>query len=1708
MSGFLAPSGRDFLVHLLLMEHFSSRMRTPDLSADSRSAVGSHATTLNMSKTSFGSALWRLLCLVAFALVLGGAAQAQTQTTLNITALDPSLEGAPARFRLTLSRPATQRLTVFFFTQSGFGVTGANELPNGPFAADYNRITRDVTFETGTSDLIVSVPTNQDNTYEYDETFTANISNPRFNGAFANGLTITQSSATGVILNDDNPPTVSLIAPPPILEGDSNNLQRQNDNFTLDINPIAERPLELALTTRDGTATASGPNADYVPVNNAQIEVPPGTRQVPYSVVVLGDDIYEGDENFSLTVTFSPTLAGTAASTAVAVITDNDLPTYSIDDSRASVVEGQDAFFRISLLDRQGQPVSALSDINFTYDFQDVTATLGPLPAPTPFDYSDANADPATPGKSGSFTIRPGMRDFTLRVPTVDDNIQEQVETFNLIINRASGTLAPLGNGNIGRGQITDNDSAPQINIADASVVEGTGPTPTSLIFTVSLTSVTSQPVTVDYQTVAQNPGVGIADPNSDYNATTGRVTFGPNQATAQFTVPIVADSINEPNETLRVRLFNPGNASFSNNASEIFATGTIIDDDTAGTVSMAQAGQNVPENVSGGIVNVLVNFVPNGVPARPVTVDFTTIPGTAVQSGQRDYFGKTGRITFNPRAGSTSLAIPIEIIDDNIREGDETFTVRLTAVNGADLLAGATDTVVTIIDNEALPQVRITPADARVGENAGKQKFTVSLLGRSQAPVTVNYAFVDGTATNGTDYAGTDGAVTFLPGGDASFAIPYSINDDLIAEGDETFSVQLTGTPDTAGLTNFAFENGRTSATATIVDNERTPDLTIGDASVLEGSTGDINSGAVLNFPVTLSRPSSRPSSFIYSTLNLRQSDCTPANGCDVASDDDYAGVRNVVVTIPAGQTTATIAIKVAPDALNEFNEQFSVVARNLVNLVPSVSTGPVQRFGSVAYGTILNDDAGGVITIKGPTDPITEGYKRGVEPSSTVIGQVANFTVTLPTPAGRPVTVTYKTTGSAKAADIEDLTTGVGKTGIGANGELEGKLTFFPGTTTRSIALRAIGDNEVEGLENLTVMISIQENNGVNSYTVDPRANSASVGIIDRTPSVQSFTPSVGFPAYGTIAATKVTINGRLLRTDGNPRVDSVLFNGVAVGRGGIQYTSDNALVVSVPRGARSGLITLKLVDGSTTIGIPVVAGVPNAVAPSFFVQPVIDSFTPTTGVPNATTITITGRNFQDGANEVTGVQFTGGLVQVSPTGVKVLSDTQIQVVVPATAGTGPLRIVSDKGGVGPASQTIFNGVSARAGSLRFGDNPDNTPILEGSKGTVVQPVRNFSSTGDATTTHRPYQVFVVPATQTSGPNAGQPITPQTPITVRVTIRSSINGTTSSDRIPQIAVRADLTAQGRPTFLKYSTNQTSTTPAGTVDVPVPASFNPASPLEVFIVDSGTDNVPPVEGQPGAIVTITASILTSDTPSLFAPGGQGVSVSVERRQIITPGNQTAIVFGAGTNTDFSIPYATNANGTVAQTEVFDSAPTNSSGTVRFYQVYRFDTANQLNNRTTAGDFKPVGNEERLQRGVGYRLVVADRDVRLNARGSNLQVISANSFAINLTRNIPLATNSSATANATNGYNYIGFPFDNTRFSGVNLNDATVTVDGATRSYSDAVAAGLINSQLFTVDDQGVLNAVTGDPIIRPFKAYFVQVYRNNLTLTLNNPSP
>jgi len=115
-------------------------------------------------------------------------------------------------------------------------------------------------------------------------------------------------------------------------------------------------------------------------------------------------------------------------------------------------------------------------------------------------------------------------------------------------------------------------------------------------------------------------------------------------------------------------------------------------------------------------------------------------------------------------------------------------------------------------------------------------------------------------------------------------------------------------------------------------------PALSIANASVTEGNSGTTS----LNFTVTLSAPANGNVDVAYST----------SDGSATAGSD-YTAVSNGTLTIPAGSTSATIAIAVLGDTDTESNETFTVTLSD-----PSANA---TLGTAVATGTILDDDANG---------------------------------------------------------------------------------------------------------------------------------------------------------------------------------------------------------------------------------------------------------------------------------------------------------------------------------------------------------------------------------------------------------------------------------------------------------------------------------------------------------------------------------------------------------------------------------------------------------------------------------------------------------------------------------------------------------------------------------------------------------------------------
>src|SRR5262249_21345590 len=101
---------------------------------------------------------------------------------------------------------------------------------------------------------------------------------------------------------------------------------------------------------------------------------------------------------------------------------------------------------------------------------------------------------------------------------------------------------------------------------------------------------------------------------------------------------------------------------------------------------------------------------------------------------------------------------------------------------------------------------------------------FTVNLAQAVAAPVSINYATADGTATVAdNDYVPTSGTLTFAAG-ETSKTITVFVNGDNIVEGDETFSLILS---------NAVGANiGNGTATGTIVNDDHAPVANDDDAA------------------------------------------------------------------------------------------------------------------------------------------------------------------------------------------------------------------------------------------------------------------------------------------------------------------------------------------------------------------------------------------------------------------------------------------------------------------------------------------------------------------------------------------------------------------------------------------------------------------------------------------------------------------------------------------------------------------------------------------------------------------------------------------------------------------------------------------------------------------------------------------------------------
>ena len=292
----------------------------------------------------------------------------------------------------------------------------------------------------------------------------------------------------------------------------------------------------------------------------------------------------------------------------------------------------------------------------------------------------------------------------------------------------------------------------------------------------------------------------------------------------------------------------------------------------------------------------------------KPITVDFATLGNTAV--ADVDFNSLTGTVTFNP--GETTKTISIFDKVDVLDEFTERFFVDLS--NPVNVTIVDSRGQAQIIDDDPIPEVSIDSVLVTEGDEA---VFTVSLSAPSGKPIFVNFDTQDGTAVQPGDYDAASNTIAFAPG-ETTKTIRIQTKLDATDEFDETFDVSLS--------TLINVNAGVTVGTATILDVDPLPDITIDDVTVIEGE--------IASFTVSLSAASEKTVTVDFAT-----------SSGSASAPIDYASQMGTITFNP-GETTFTVDIQTNDDIFDEFDQTFFIDLFNAVEgtIVDNQGLGTIQ--------------------------------------------------------------------------------------------------------------------------------------------------------------------------------------------------------------------------------------------------------------------------------------------------------------------------------------------------------------------------------------------------------------------------------------------------------------------------------------------------------------------------------------------------------------------------------------------------------------------------------------------------------------------------------------------------------------------------------------------------------------------------------------------
>ncbi|MDA1251424.1 MAG: FG-GAP-like repeat-containing protein [Planctomycetota bacterium] len=675
-----------------------------------------------------------------------------------------------------------------------------------------------------------------------------------------------------------------------------------------------------------------------------------------------------------------------------------------------------------------------------------------------------------------SFRVRftaPDGKHFTAR------NVGE--EEFDAIDSDPNVLTGDVFLPDLGSGQNRQHVDAGLVNttvsVGDAEAVnEGDGAPVSTLDFRITLNGRSPHQVTVNVRVVAGTDGQQVAQ------ATVGMdvapfpfqggllpVVFNPGQTERIVSVPIIGDTVIEPDEGVEVRLSSSTQATildpigFGLIRNDDFSVPTIeLGDD----VSVVE-GQFPAEPPAEFTVRLL-----GGAVSEDISVSYRTVALSTLVAGAATPeidFRSVDDVVIIP-AGQTSATFRVSIIGDSNIEPDERFVVMLYDVDGGELegvtLGMRTSGEGIIVNDDVfVPTASIGNASVRERNAPGTSvlQFPVTLDGPAATNTRIEYSILqlpgDGGATPDVDYVSFIPGPLVIPRGQTTGTISVIVRGDQIDELDEVLAVELVSVLDDN------VKLGETLGVGTIINDDDGRLL----ASINQGrQINEGRAGQVTSFTMTVSLSGDAlvPSTVFVSTLS-------PSAGAFNAATPgiDFLPIENRAVPIPAGRRTGTFQVDVLGDEIPEPDEFVFV---SIVGVSEGIDIDPA--LGS-ATATINDDDDRPTVSIDA-TASTTE-----TRPGLT---SVVRIPVRLRSVSNEIVTVDFATVpsvpGVGLATDVDDPATPEREDDFQAKA---GRVTFAPGQQVAFIQILVNGDSEEEPPETFAVdLTGVSPNAELNTF------------------------------------------------------------------------------------------------------------------------------------------------------------------------------------------------------------------------------------------------------------------------------------------------------------------------------------------------------------------------------------------------------------------------------------------------------------------------------------------------------------------------------------------------------------------------------------------------------------------------------------------------